>query len=101
MVNEHYPYIVEFEEEAKNSGLEAQKKRRRSGSCNSVEREAVQETGPCAGLEPGSYPSECAVPPKKGKDASTKKVRVVCLIDDMEIKSDIMTALYSIKSRCM
>nr|XP_036865686.1 aprataxin isoform X1 [Manis javanica] len=73
MVNEHYPYIVEFEEEAKNSGLEAQKKRRRSGSCNSVEREAVQETGPCAGLEPGSYPSECAVPPKKGKDASTKK----------------------------
>ncbi|KAK2507645.1 hypothetical protein MC885_014165 [Smutsia gigantea] len=63
----------EFEEEAKSSGLEAHKKRRRSGSCDSIERDAAQETGPCAGLEPGSYPSECTVPSKKGKDASTKK----------------------------
>lgn len=86
MVNELYPYIVEFEEEAKTPGLEMHRKRKRSGSSDSTERDAAQESEPSAGLEPGSDPSQCSVPPSKGTAASTRKVRVVCLIDDMEIK---------------
>lgn len=73
MVNELYPYIVEFEEEAKSSGLETHRKRKRSGNNDSVERDAAQEAEPGTGLGPGSSPSHCPVPPKKGKDASTNK----------------------------
>lgn len=77
MVNELYPYIVEFEEEAKNPDLETHRKRKRSGNSDSVERDAVQEAEPGTGLEPGSSPSPCSVAPQKGKDTSNKKVRVV------------------------
>ena len=85
MVNELYPYIVEFEEEAKSPGLETHRKRKRSGSSDSVERDAAQEAEPSTGLQRGSDSSQCFVPPNKGTDASTKKVRIVCLIDE-EIK---------------
>uniref|UniRef100_A0A2I3I096 Aprataxin n=1 Tax=Nomascus leucogenys TaxID=61853 RepID=A0A2I3I096_NOMLE len=74
MVNELYPYIVEFEEEAKNPGLETHRKRKRSGNSDSIERDAAQEAEPGTGLEPGSNPSQCSVPLKKGKDAPIKKV---------------------------
>uniref|UniRef100_A0A8C0CBH2 Aprataxin n=1 Tax=Balaenoptera musculus TaxID=9771 RepID=A0A8C0CBH2_BALMU len=74
LVNELYPYIIEFEEETKNPGLETHRKRKRSGNSDSVERDAAQEAEPSTGLEPGSNPSQCSVPPKKEKDASTKKV---------------------------
>eukprot|EP00069_Balaena_mysticetus_P007272 bmy_19064T0 len=73
LVNELYPYIIEFEEETKNPGLETHRKRKRSGNSDSVERDAAQEAEPSTGLEPGSNPSQCSVPPKKEKDASTKK----------------------------
>ncbi|KAM5329054.1 aprataxin isoform 5-T7 [Glossophaga mutica] len=73
MVNELYPYIVEFEEEAKSPGLETYRKRKRSGSSDSVERDAAQEAEPSTGLQPGSDSSQCFVPPNKGTDASTKK----------------------------
>ncbi|XP_054358854.1 aprataxin isoform X11 [Pongo pygmaeus] len=73
MVNELYPYIVEFEEEAKNPGLETHRKRKRSGNSDSIERDAAQEAEPGTGLEPGSNPSQCSVPLKKGKDAPIKK----------------------------
>lgn len=86
MVNELYPYIVEFEEEAESPGLETHRKRKRSGNNDSVEGGAAQEAESRTGLEPGSEPGQCSVPSKKGKDASTKKVRVVCLIDEVEIK---------------
>lgn len=86
MVNELYPYIVEFEEEAESPGLETHRKRKRSGSSDSIERDAAQEAESCIGLEPGSDPSQSALPSKKGKDVSTKKVRAVCLMDDVEIK---------------
>lgn len=86
MVNELYPYIVEFEEEAESPGLETHRKRKRSGNSDSTERDAAQEAESCIGLEPRSDPSQSSVPSKKGKDASTRKVRVVCLIDDVEIK---------------
>lgn len=85
MVNELYPYIVEFEEEAKSPGLETHRKRKRSGNSDSVERDAAQEAEPSTGLEPGSDPSKCFVSPNKGTEESTKKVRIVCLIDDVEI----------------
>lgn len=86
MVNELYPYIVEFEEEAESPGLETHRKRKRSGNSDSIERDAAQEAESSTGLEPGSDSSQCSVPLKKGKDAPTKKVRVVCLIDDVGIK---------------
>ncbi|XP_047557004.1 aprataxin [Lutra lutra] len=73
MVNELYPYIVEFDEEAENPGLETPRKRKRSGSSDSIERDAAQEAESCTGLEPGSDPSQSALPSKKGKDVSTKK----------------------------
>ncbi|XP_022407396.1 aprataxin isoform X6 [Delphinapterus leucas] len=73
LVNELYPYIIEFEEETKNPGLETHRKRKRSGNSDSVERDAAQEAEPSTRLEPGSNPSQCSVPPKKEKDASTKK----------------------------
>ncbi|XP_008996469.1 aprataxin isoform X2 [Callithrix jacchus] len=73
MVNELYPYIVEFEEEAKNPGLETHRKRKRSGSSDSVKRDAAQEAEPSTGTDPGSNPSQCSVPPKKGKDLPVKK----------------------------
>ncbi|XP_012781179.2 aprataxin isoform X1 [Ochotona princeps] len=75
MVNERYPYVVEFEEEAKSSGPKAHRKRKRSGNNDSVERDAVQEADPGAGLEPENSPSHGSVPPKKSKvkDKSTKK----------------------------
>ncbi|XP_029777025.1 aprataxin isoform X1 [Suricata suricatta] len=73
MVNECYPYIVEFEEEAESSGLETHRKRKRSGNNDSIERGAAQEAESCIGLEPGSDPGQCSVPSKKEKDASTKK----------------------------
>uniref|UniRef100_A0A671FIR6 Aprataxin n=1 Tax=Rhinolophus ferrumequinum TaxID=59479 RepID=A0A671FIR6_RHIFE len=74
MVNELYPYIVEFEEEAKSPGLEKHRKRKRSGSSDSIERDAAQEAEPSTGLEPASDPSQCSVPPSKGTAASTRKV---------------------------
>uniref|UniRef100_A0A2I3MVF6 Aprataxin n=1 Tax=Papio anubis TaxID=9555 RepID=A0A2I3MVF6_PAPAN len=74
MVNELYPYIVEFEEEAKNPGLETHRKRKRSGDSDSIERDAAHEAEPGTGLEPGSNHNQCSVPPKKGKDAPIKKV---------------------------
>uniref|UniRef100_A0A2K5DVK1 Aprataxin n=1 Tax=Aotus nancymaae TaxID=37293 RepID=A0A2K5DVK1_AOTNA len=74
MVNELYPYIVEFEEEAKNPDLETHRKRKRSGSSDSMERDAAQEAEPSTGMDPGSNPSQCSVPPKKGKDLLVKKV---------------------------
>ncbi|XP_034872384.1 aprataxin isoform X2 [Mirounga leonina] len=73
MVNELYPYIVEFEEEAESPGLETHRKRKRSGNSDSIERDAAQEAESCRGLEPGSDPGQSSVPSKKGKDASTKK----------------------------
>lgn len=86
MVNELYPYVIEFEEEAKSPGLKTHRKRKRSGNSDSVERDASQEAKPSTGAEPGSNPSQCSVPPKKEKDAATKKVRIMCLTDNMEIK---------------
>ncbi|EPY82741.1 aprataxin [Camelus ferus] len=74
MVNELYPYIIEFEEEAKSPVLDPHRKRRRSGNSDSAERAAAQEAEPSTGLEPGSNPSQCSMPPKKEKDESTKKV---------------------------
>uniref|UniRef100_A0ABI7XAE7 Aprataxin n=1 Tax=Felis catus TaxID=9685 RepID=A0ABI7XAE7_FELCA len=74
MVNELYPYIVEFEEEAESPGLETHRKRKRSGNNDSIERGAAQEADSHTGLEPGSDPGQCSVPSKKEKDASTKKV---------------------------
>uniref|UniRef100_A0A8C0RZE8 Aprataxin n=1 Tax=Canis lupus familiaris TaxID=9615 RepID=A0A8C0RZE8_CANLF len=74
MVNELYPYIVEFEEEAESPGLETHRKRKRSGNSDSIERDAAQEAESSTGLEPGSDSSQCSVPLKKGKDAPTKKV---------------------------
>ncbi|KAK2119887.1 hypothetical protein P7K49_001273 [Saguinus oedipus] len=73
MVNELYPYIVEFEEEAKNPGLETHRKRKRSGSSDSVERDAAQEAEPSTGRDPGSNPCQCSVLTKKGKDLPVKK----------------------------
>ncbi|XP_063643930.1 aprataxin isoform X3 [Pan troglodytes] len=73
MVNELYPYIVEFEEEAKNPGLETHRKRKRSGNSDSIERDAAQEAEAGTGLEPGSNSGQCSVPLKKGKDAPIKK----------------------------
>ncbi|XP_008574996.1 PREDICTED: aprataxin isoform X1 [Galeopterus variegatus] len=73
MVNELYPYIVQFEEEAKSPGLETHRKRKRSGNSDSIERDAAQEAESGAGLESGSSPSQCSLPPKKEKDASAKK----------------------------
>nr|AAP86324.1 FHA-HIT isoform [Homo sapiens] len=72
MVNELYPYIVEFEEEAKNPGLETHRKRKRSGNSDSIERDAAQEAEAGTGLEPGSNSGQCSVPLKKGKDAPIK-----------------------------
>uniref|UniRef100_A0A8C6RA54 Aprataxin n=1 Tax=Nannospalax galili TaxID=1026970 RepID=A0A8C6RA54_NANGA len=66
MVNELYPYIVEFEEEAKSSDLETHKKRKKS---NRSDLEAELETG----LERGCSPGRCSVPPKKGKDGAIQK----------------------------
>ncbi|XP_046520669.1 aprataxin isoform X2 [Equus quagga] len=73
MVNELYPYIVEFEEEAKSPGLEAHRKRMRSSNSDSVGRDAAQEAESSTRLESGSDPSQCSVPAQKGKDASAKK----------------------------
>jgi aprataxin len=73
MVNELYPYIVEFEEEAMSHGLETHRKRKRSGNSDSTEGDTAQEAEPGTEQEPGSGPSQCSVPPKKGKDTSTKK----------------------------
>ncbi|XP_012882082.1 PREDICTED: aprataxin isoform X1 [Dipodomys ordii] len=73
MVNELYPYIVEFEEEAKSSGLGAHRKRKRSGNSNSL-GDVAQEAEPMTEQEPGTAdPSQYPLPPKKGKDASAKK----------------------------
>ncbi|XP_069864753.1 aprataxin isoform X5 [Dipodomys merriami] len=73
MVNELYPYIVEFEEEAKSSGLGTHRKRKRSGNSNSV-GDVAQEAEPMTEQEPGTAdPSQYPLPPKKGKDASAKK----------------------------
>ncbi|XP_021573027.1 aprataxin isoform X2 [Carlito syrichta] len=63
----------EFEEEAKSPGLETHRKRKRSGNNDSIETVAAQEAKLETGLEPGSSLSQCSVPPKKGKDAPTKK----------------------------
>lgn len=79
MVNGLYPYIVEFEEVAESPNL-TQRKRKRS-DCDSEEMEAESGTG----LAPGSSPSQCSVSPKKDKNGATKKVRIVCLKDDVEM----------------
>ncbi|XP_065803448.1 aprataxin isoform X1 [Muntiacus reevesi] len=73
LVNELYPYIIEFEEETKSPGLETHRKRRRSGSSDPAEGCAAPEAEPRPGLEPGSSPRQCCMPPKKEKDASTRK----------------------------
>uniref|UniRef100_A0A8B9WA90 Aprataxin n=1 Tax=Bos mutus grunniens TaxID=30521 RepID=A0A8B9WA90_BOSMU len=73
LVNELYPYIIEFEEETKSPGLESHRKRKRSGSSDPTERGADPEAEPSTGLEPGSNPHQRSVPPKKEKDASIKK----------------------------
>ncbi|OWK07280.1 APTX [Cervus elaphus hippelaphus] len=73
LVNELYPYIIEFEEETKSPGLETHRKRRRSGSRDPAERRAAPEAEPRPGLEPGSSPRQWCMPPKKEKDASTRK----------------------------
>lgn len=41
MVNEFYLYIVEFEEEVKNFGLEIYRKRKRLGNSDFIERDVV------------------------------------------------------------
>lgn len=61
MVNELYPYMVEFEEVAESPNV-TQRKRKRS-DCDSQEMEA----------EPGASPGQCSVPPKKGKHGATKE----------------------------
>lgn len=76
MVNELYPYIVEFEGVAKSPGLETQKKRKRS-DCDGEEMDGAQETESRTGLAPESSPSQCAVPSKKSKDGAIKEVRIV------------------------
>ncbi|XP_042638222.1 aprataxin [Orycteropus afer afer] len=73
MVNELYPYVVEFEEEAKSPGLETHRKRKRSGNSESTERHVAQKAEPGTELDPGSNPTQCSVPPKKEEGASTKK----------------------------
>ncbi|XP_037058398.1 aprataxin isoform X4 [Peromyscus leucopus] len=72
MVNELYPYIVEFEEVAQSPDLETQRKRKRS-DCDGEEMDAAQEAESGTGLAPGSSPSQCSVPSKKGKDGVTKE----------------------------
>lgn len=76
LVNELYPYIVEFEEVAKSPGLQTQRKRKRSDS-GGEEMDAAQEAGSGTGLAPGNSPSRCSVPPKKGEDRATKQVRLL------------------------
>lgn len=73
LVNELYPYIIEFEEEAKSPGLGTHRKRKRSGNSDPTETGASPEAEPSTGLEPGSNPRQRSVPPKKEKDASAKK----------------------------
>ncbi|XP_053426754.1 aprataxin isoform X3 [Nycticebus coucang] len=73
MVNELYPYIVEFEQEAESPGLETHRKRKWSGSCDSIEEDASQGAESGTGLGPGSSLSQCSVALKKGKDAPIKK----------------------------
>uniref|UniRef100_A0A8C2VM89 Aprataxin n=1 Tax=Chinchilla lanigera TaxID=34839 RepID=A0A8C2VM89_CHILA len=68
LVNELYPYIIEFEEESKSPGLGTHRKRKRSGSSDSIE--SIAASGP--GKEPRSNPSQCSVPPEE-KGTSTKK----------------------------
>ena len=63
------------------AGLESHRKRKRSGSSDPTERGADPEAEPSTGLEPGSNPHQCSVPPKKEKDASIKKVREECWLD--------------------
>uniref|UniRef100_A0A8C5KLR3 Aprataxin n=1 Tax=Jaculus jaculus TaxID=51337 RepID=A0A8C5KLR3_JACJA len=58
MVNELYPYVVEFEEEAKSPDLHTHRKRKRPDDNDSVERDAAQEAG--------SSPGQCSVPSKNG-----------------------------------
>lgn len=61
LVNELYPYIIEFEEEAKSPGLGTHRKRKRSGNSDPTERGASPEAEPSTGLEPGSNPHQlCA-----------------------------------------
>uniref|UniRef100_A0A8C2LAR3 Aprataxin n=1 Tax=Cricetulus griseus TaxID=10029 RepID=A0A8C2LAR3_CRIGR len=67
MVNELYPYIVEFEEVAKSPDLETQRKRKRSD----YDGEEMDTSG--TGLAPGGSPSQCCVPSKKSKDGVTKE----------------------------
>ncbi|XP_077004074.1 aprataxin isoform X2 [Tamandua tetradactyla] len=73
MVNELYPYIIEFEEETKSPGLKIHRKRKRSDNSDSTEKDVAQEAVLETGLEPVDNSSQCSVPPKKGKDVSTKK----------------------------
>ncbi|XP_012667138.1 aprataxin isoform X1 [Otolemur garnettii] len=73
MVNELYPYIVEFEEEAESFGLETHRKRKWSGNPDSIEEDAAQGAESGTGLGLGSSLSQCSVPLKKGKDAPMKK----------------------------
>ncbi|KAI2552344.1 aprataxin [Homo sapiens] len=71
--NKGYVKVKQFEEEAKNPGLETHRKRKRSGNSDSIERDAAQEAEAGTGLEPGSNSGQCSVPLKKGKDAPIKK----------------------------
>lgn len=84
MVNELYPYTVEFKEE---SSPVIPSKRKKSGNSDFVESNAAQDTEPGTRMESGIRPSQCSVPQKKSKDdASTKKVRLICLRDDVKVK---------------
>lgn len=72
MVNELYPYAIEFEEESESSGPMTPRKRKRSGNSDSVEGHATQDPEP--ELESGIHSSQYSASPKKSKDdASTKK----------------------------
>ncbi|KAM6170644.1 aprataxin [Rhynchocyon petersi] len=54
MVNELYPYIVEFEEEADSPTLEISRKRKRSGNSDSIERDGAQAAEQGTGMDPKS-----------------------------------------------
>lgn len=69
MVNELYPYMVEFEEVAESPNV-TQRKRKRP-DCDSQEMEA----------EAGASPSQCSVSPKTGKHGAAKEVSIVCWVD--------------------
>lgn len=73
MVNQLYPYIIEFEEESASSGLMTSRKRKRPDSSDAVENNAAQGAEAGTRLESGLHPGQCSVSLKSKDDASTKK----------------------------